>query len=347
MKLLRPLLLLLGGAAFALPLLAATPVPGAVHDVLDAMGPQAGHIVGLWRIFVTTCAVVFGLILAVLLLVLWRTPRAAVGEAPDLATVNVPEPRPRRTVATAIGISTVLLVLLVIASVFTDRALAALSLKDAVNLEVTAHQWWWTARYVNGPPSDTFETANEIHVPVGRPVVVKLASDDVIHSLWLPNLAGKRDLIPGRTSLVQFRADKPGIYRGQCAEFCGYQHALMGLLVIADPPAQFDAWLQAQRKPATAPTDAQALRGKAVFESVSCAMCHTVQGTLAQGRHAPDLTHLASRQTLAAGTLRNTPQELAAWIADPQKLKPGTNMPATPLSPQDLQAVVSYLGTLQ
>jgi cytochrome c oxidase subunit 2 len=335
------------GLALALPLLAATPVPQAPHSVLDAMGPQAAHIVDLWHIFVVTCAVVFGLILAALLVVLWRTPRGIGLEPADTTMVNVPEPRPRRSVAWAVAVSTVLLVLLVVASVFTDRALAALSLKDAVNLEVTAHQWWWTARYVNGPPADTFETANEVHVPVGRPVVVKLNSDDVIHSLWLPNLDGKRDLIPGHTSLIQFRADKPGIYRGQCAEFCGYQHALMGLLVIADPPEQYEAWLQAQRKPATPPTGTQALRGKAVFESVSCAMCHTVQGTLAQGKHAPDLTHLASRQTLAAGTLRNTPQDLASWISDPQKHKPGTNMPATPLSPQDLQAVVSYLGTLQ
>jgi cytochrome c oxidase subunit 2 len=231
--------------------------------------------------------------------------------------------------------------------VFTDRALAALSLKDAVTLEVTAHQWWWTVKYLDGGPSEQVETANEIHVPVGRPVVVKLLSDDVIHSLWLPNLAGKRDLIPGRTALVQFRADKPGQYRGQCAEFCGFQHALMGLLVVAEPPAQFDAWLQAQRQSATPPTDAQALRGQSVFQSVSCAMCHTVQGTLAQGKRAPDLTHLASRQTLAAGTLPNTPQHLASWIADPQKHKPGTSMPATPLSADDLQAIVTYLGTLK
>ena len=334
-------------SAIALPLLAATPVPDAPHSVLDAMGPQAAHIVSLWRVFVVTCALVFGAILAVLLLVLWRTPRGDERTAPDLVGARGPERKPRRTVAAAVAGSTVLLVLLVVVSVFTDRALAALSLRDAVNLEVTAHQFWWTVRYVSGPVSDTFETANEIHVPVGRPVVVKLNSDDVIHSLWLPNLAGKRDLIPGRTALIQFRADKPGVYRGQCAEFCGFQHALMGLLVVADPPDRYQAWLQAQRQPAAEPTEAQALRGKELFQSKSCAMCHAVQGTLAQGGHAPDLTHLGSRQTLAAGTLANTPQQLAAWIADPQKFKPGTNMPATPLSPQDLQAVVAYLGTLR
>jgi cytochrome c oxidase subunit 2 len=182
---------------------------------------------------------------------------------------------------------------------------------------------------------------------VGRPVVVQLRSDDVIHSLWLPNLAGKRDLIPGRTSTITFRADQPGTYRGQCAEFCGYQHALMGLVVVAETPEQFQAWVDAQRRPAPEPADAQVLRGRTVFQSTACAMCHTVNGTMAQGKKAPDLTHLASRQTLAAGTLPNTREALASWIQDPQKHKPGTNMPAVPLSPEDLDAVVTYLGSLR
>jgi cytochrome c oxidase subunit 2 len=324
-----------------------TPIPDAPHSVLAAMGPQAAHIVDLWRIFVVTCSIFFGAILAAVLWILLRTPRAHDHAPADLSAVGVPEPKVRRNVARAVAVSAIGLVLLVLASVFTDRAIASLSLKDAVNIEVTAHQWWWTARYVSGPVTDTFETANEIHVPVGRPVVVKLLSDDVIHSLWLPNLAGKRDLIPGRASVIQFQADKPGIYRGQCAEFCGFQHALMGLLVIAEPPQQYEQWARAQRAPAAEPSDPQAVRGKALFQSVSCAMCHAVQGTLAQGRRAPDLTHVASRQTLAAGTLKNTPKDLAEWIADPQKLKPGTNMPATPLSKDDLQAIVAYLGTLK
>jgi len=327
---------------------AATPTPDASHDVLQAVGPQSAHIVDLWRILVITCSVVFGLILAVLLIVLWRAPRATEMAPPDLSSTVAPEHGATRRVTFGVAGSAVLLVLLIVASVFTDRALARMSLKDAVTLEVTGHQWWWTVRYLNGPSaSDIVETANEIHIPVGRPVVVTLRSDDVIHSLWLPNLAGKRDLIPGRTALITFRADKPGEYRGQCAEFCGYQHALMGLLVVADPPEQFQAWLQAQRSPAPEPTDATAQRGKTLFQSVSCAMCHTVQGTIAQGKRAPDLTHLASRQTLAAGTLPNTKEALASWIADPQKHKPGTNMPATPLSKDDLQAIVAYLGSLK
>jgi cytochrome c oxidase subunit II len=326
---------------------AATPLPQAQHDALQATGPQAAHILDLWRVFLFVCTAVFAAVLVALLLALRRSPRARERAAPDLSTVNRAEPGPRRAVAWASIASALLLVGLVAASVFTDRALARLPLADAVNIEVTAHQWWWTARYVNGAPSDAFVTANEIHVPVGRPVVVKLRSADVIHSFWVPNLAGKKDLVPGRTALLQFRADQPGLYRGQCAEFCGFEHALMGLLLVADPPAQFDAWVQAQRAPAAEPPDARARRGKELFQTGACAMCHAIQGTPANGQQAPDLTHLASRRTLAAGTLPNTPAQLAAWISDPQTHKPGANMPATPLSGDDLEALVAYLGSLK
>jgi cytochrome c oxidase subunit II len=318
-----------------------------LHDALHAMGPQAGHIVDLWRIFLIVCSLVFAVILTALLLALKRAPRARSDEPPDLSTVNLPEPRPRRSVATAVTASIVLLLALLAASVFTDRAIARLPLQDAVNIEVTAHQWWWTVRYINGPVSETFETANEIHVPVGRPVVIKLASDDVIHSLWVPSLAGKRDLVPGRTATMAFQADHAGLYRGQCAEFCGYQHAFMAFEVHAHPQAEYDAWRQQQLAPAVEPTDAAAQRGKQLFQSVSCAMCHSIGGTLAQGKRAPDLTHLAGRRMLAAGTLPNTPETLASWIADPQKHKPGSNMPATQLDPADLAAIVAYLGILK
>jgi cytochrome c oxidase subunit 2 len=178
-------------------------------------------------------------------------------------------------------------------------------------------------------------------------VIVQLKSEDVIHSLWVPSLAGKKDLIPGRTAVMTFRADHPGLYRGQCAEFCGLQHAFMAFSVQADAPEQFEAWRRQQLSPPPAPTDAIALRGQGIFQSSSCAMCHAVAGTLAGAQHAPDLSHVASRQTLAAGTLPNTQAQMAAWITDPQKFKPGTNMPATPLSGDDLAALVTYLGTLK
>ena len=156
----------------------------------------------------------------------------------------------------SVAISIVLLLVLVVASVITDRALARASLENAVNIEVTGHQWWWEINYYGDSPSDNFTAANELHVPVGRPVVIRLKAADVIHSLWVPSLAGKKDLIPGRTTTMSFRADQPGRYRGQCAEFCGYQHAFMAFEVIADPPAQFDAWVTAQKQPAPDPVDA-------------------------------------------------------------------------------------------
>jgi cytochrome c oxidase subunit 2 len=319
--------------------------PG-LHEALQAMGPQAGHVVDVWRLFLFVCTAVFAAILAALLLALWRAPRVQVPVPPDLGPVNRPEPGPRRSVAVAVAASVLLLLVLLVASVFTDRALARLPLADAVHIEVTGHQWWWTVKYL-GDPSETFVTANEIHVPVGRPVIVQLKSEDVIHSLWVPSLAGKKDLIPGRTAVMTFRADRPGLYRGQCAEFCGLQHAFMAFSVQAEPQPQFEAWRQQQLAAPAPPTDLQAQRGQALFQSASCAMCHTVAGTLAQAKHAPDLSHLAGRQTLAAGTLRNTPSNLAAWIADPQQHKPGANMPATPLSGADLAAIVAYLGTLK
>jgi cytochrome c oxidase subunit II len=327
--------------------MAETPVPQAVHSALHAMGPQAAHIIDLWRVFLFLCTLFLAAIVAAVVYVIWRAPRSGNDTPPDVALAHASEPGPRRNVTRAVAASIVGLLVLVIASVFTDRALARLPLADAVNIEVTAHQWWWTARYMNGGPSDIFVTANELHVPVGKPVVVSLKSDDVIHSLWIPNLAGKKDLIPGRSALLQFRADQPGIYRGQCAEFCGFQHALMGLLVVADPPEQYQAWVEAQRQPAAEPHDAKAERGKQLFQSVSCAMCHAIQGTQAQAQKGPDLTHVASRRTLAAGTLANTPQEMSSWISNPQVHKPGTSMPATPLSSEDLEALVAYLGGLK
>jgi cytochrome c oxidase subunit 2 len=229
----------------------------------------------------------------------------------------------------------------------TDRALAHLPLQDALPIRVTAHQWWWEVLYDDPQPGRIFSTANEIHVPVGRPVVVTLLADDVIHSFWVPSLHGKKDLIPGRTNVIEFRADQPGTYRGFCAEFCGLQHAFMSFDVVAMPPQEFDAWAQHQREPAPEPADASARRGRELFLSGSCMLCHAVHGTPANARKAPDLTHVATRERLAAGRIPNTPQDLAAWIADPQKIKPGVNMPAHPLPPDDLQALVAYLGTLK
>jgi len=287
-------------------------------------------------------AILLGLVLA-----LWRSGRARADEPADLSSMGRHERGPYRGVVWSIGVSIALLLVLIVASVVTDRALARLALENAVNIDVTGHQWWWEIHYRGDQPSDNFTTANELHVPVGRPVVIKLAADDVIHSLWVPSLAGKKDLIPGRTSTLQFRADRPGRYRGQCAEFCGFQHAFMAFEVIAEPPDRFDAWVAAQRRPAADPADETMRRGQQVFLGSACVLCHAIAGTSAGASKAPDLTHLASRTTIAAGTLPNRPGEMARWIANPQDFKPGVNMPATTLSNEDMRALVSYLEGLQ
>ena len=325
-----------------------TSVTGAVHDALAPAGPQAARIAELWWILVPACTAVFVLVFIAALWAIRRAPRAGPDTPPEAAQPESPrEQRLVRRVGLAVALSSVLLVGLLGASIYADRALASLPLQDAVNLRVVAHQWWWEVTYDDANPERVFSTANEIHVPVGRPVIATLQSDDVIHSFWVPSLHGKKDLIPGRTATISFRADAAGRYKGICAEFCGWQHAHMYFEVVADAPGDFEAWAQAQRKPASEPPDDAAKHGKDLFMSGTCMVCHAVQGTTANGRTAPDLTHVASRSTLAAGTIDNSPANLAAWITDPQKLKPGVNMPAHPIAPEDLRDLVAYLETLK
>ena len=235
----------------------------------------------------------------------------------------------------------------IVADIATDRALSRLPVANAVQLEMTGHQWWWEARYADDTPGSGFAVANELHIPVGRPVVISLKADDVIHTFWVPNLHGKKDMIPGRESTIEFRADRPGTYRGQCAEFCGLEHALMAFTVVAEPAAQYDAWLARQRAPAPQPANALQARGERLFTTGNCAGCHTVRGTSAQGVLGPDLTHVMSRPMLGAGTFANTPANLESWIKAPGSMKPGTTMPPSQLSAQDLNALVAWIGTLQ
>lgn len=210
---------------------------------------------------------------------------------------------------------------------------------------VTGHQWWWEVRYSG---AETFTTANEIHIPVGRPVIVGLRSADVIHSFWVPKLHGKVDLIPGQTNYVRVEADRAGTFQGECAEFCGEQHAHMRLMVVAQQPDEYQRWLSQMRADAVEPTDPVAKHGQDVFLSQACALCHTIRGTLAQGVTGPDLTHIGSHHTLAGGELPNTPGNLAAWVTSAQNLKPGVKMPnISTLDGQDLRALVTYLESLK
>ena len=214
-------------------------------------------------------------------------------------------------------------------------------------IQIVGHRWWWQVRYLDPDPAKTIETANEIHVPVGEPVRLQLTSSDVIHSFWVPQLAGKTDVIPGQTNTGWLQADSAGVYRGACTEYCGLQHANMAPIVIAESPAAIAAWQTAQRASAAKPSDPDAAAGLAVFQKAACATCHAIRGSEALGRVGPDLTHLASRLTLAAGTLENTRGNLAGWIGNSQAIKPGNDMPVMTIRPNDLQALLAYLETLK
>jgi len=330
-------------AALFSPVAIASPM----QDVLQPAGPQAGHIHALWLLMLIVCSIVLVAVTVAMLLAVRRASRGDESTPGDAALLTRDEHRIHRVVGTAVGVSIAGLLLVFGATVITDRALAQLPLNDGVHIRLVGHQWWWEATYDDPQPANVFSTANELHVPVGRPVVLTLEADDVIHSFWVPNLHGKKDLIPGRTATFAFRADVPGTYRGQCAEYCGYQHANMALLVIAEPSDRYEQWVTRSRSSAPQPADDTTKRGQQVFMQSTCAMCHAITGTNANAKRAPDLTRVASRETLAAGAIRNDPTALTAWIADPQAIKPGTHMPANALPSSDMEALIAYLETLK
>jgi cytochrome c oxidase subunit II len=312
------------------------------HSTLNPASPQARLIDRLWDAMYVTAIVVVILVVAVLLWAAFRR-RGALGPVDDTA-----RGRPIRTaVLLATGLTVVTLFVFLVFDISVGRAITRNPGKQALQIRVIGHQWWWEVQYRDSLPQDWVTTANEIHIPVGRPVVFELRSTDVIHSFWPPDLSGKRDQIPGNENSLWFQADSAGIYRGVCAEFCGHQHAKMAFLIVAEPPGEFASWLARQRDTAATPTDAQAKRGKDVFFASSCVMCHAISGTPAGSRIGPDLTHLAGRRTIAAGTLPNSRGNLAGWILDAQAIKPGVKMPPNRLTSADLQALLIYLETLR
>lgn len=235
--------------------------------------------------------------------------------------------------------------------VLTMRTLAAVDARGAepaLTIDVIGRQFWWEVHYRDEAGRRVLATANEIHVPVGRIVLVRLFGADVIHSFWVPRLAGKLDMIPGRINRLRIRADEPGIYRGQCAEYCGLQHAKMAFLVIAEPEDEFRAWARHQALPAAEPADTLAARGRRVFVQSACRVCHAIRGAAAgPSAPGPDLTHLAGRRTLAAVSMPNTRGHLGGWISDPQAVKPGNLMPAVRLAREDFNALLHYLQGLR
>ncbi|HEX3865572.1 MAG TPA: cytochrome c oxidase subunit II [Gemmatimonadaceae bacterium] len=316
-----------------------------MHSALDPNSPQARAIAHLWWWMLGAGGVIW---LGVSALAIYTAMRGrGLRAADDLAHVTEPVHRRVERIVGG-GIFATLLVLSgFLIFDFSVGRLLAQHPEHALTIDVVGHQWWWEVHYENPDPSKSVGTANEIHVPTGEMIQFKLRSTDVIHSFWAPNLSGKRDLIPGYTSTLWFKADTAGVYRGQCAEFCGLQHAQMAFYIVAQSPVAFAAWLAAGASDPTPPTDSTLLYGQRIFMASGCALCHAIGGTQAFATVGPDLTHLKSRATIAAGALSNTRANLAGWIANPSALKPGVRMPSIPLTGPQLQALVSYLETLK
>ena len=311
------------------------------HSVLDVAGLQSGHILTMWHVLIYVCGVMYVLVAAFLIWALLRARRN-----PETVTLS-DSPGMGMALNTWIALVIAGLFGITITSYAVDRAIFKDGEQKGLLLQVTSEQWWWAVEYQNDDPSQRFQTANEIHLPVNVPVTISLRSPDVIHSFWVPNLHGKQDLIPGRDTSIHLHPTRTGVFRGQCAEFCGAQHTNMAVYVFVDTQEEFDRWRARQLQAAHDPADATTSRGRDAFMSSACSLCHTIRGTDAGGVTGPDLTHVASRSSLAAGALKYSRGNLAAWIADPQGIKPGNHMPTVGLSPDDLQAITTYLDGLK
>jgi cytochrome c oxidase subunit 2 len=253
--------------------------------------------------------------------------------------------RNRRWLTGLVTVSAVILTIVFVASERVMHAVHGAPETGDLRVTVKAWQWWWEVAYVLS--GDTVISANEIHLPVGRRIRLELTSGDVIHSLWVPNLQGKTDLMPGDTNVMWLQADRAGVSHAPCAEYCGVQHAHMTLIVVSHTSEDFERWLAQERLGATEPTDSLRREGAVVFARAGCAYCHLVRGTNSLGKLGPDLTHFGARRTIAAATLENSALHLTAWLADPQRVKPGTRMPTTALDARQLAAVVAYVGGLR
>lgn len=316
-----------------------------MQSALAPAGEQAAGIHGLFWLMMLVCGAMYLLVLGGVAWTLWRAlrRRSTAGEP----AIDPPDAGLNRGLLGWAGLIVVGLTLLITASFLVERNIAAARARDALEVRVTGHQWWWRIQYRDPRTGGWIETANELHLPLGRTTRVALGSADVIHSFWVPNIAQKLDVIPGRINLLDLTPTRPGWFRGQCAEFCGIQHAHMAFDVKVDGPEDFDRWLAGQAKAAATPADPVVARGRQVVTGGQCAMCHTVRGTPATGRAGPDLTHFGSRRSVAAGTLTMSRGAVQGWIAQPQALKPGTMMPPVALSGPDADAASRYLMGLQ
>ncbi|MFT3789339.1 MAG: cytochrome c oxidase subunit II [Tepidisphaeraceae bacterium] len=320
----------------------------ANQSALAPTGRQALLIDNLWWQFFAITGTVYLLVMLVLLGVAKRSRRDDVA-ATDPTLSDPPRDRKlTRVVTTLVAITAVILFGLMLSDFFTGRRYHALSATTDLHLKLTGRQWWWEVQYLDaGNPSNQVTTANEIVLPIGATVRIDLDARDVIHSLYIPSLAGKKDLIPGHPTSVWIRPDQVGTFEGQCYEFCGLAHAKMRLLVRVVSQEEYDAWHKNELADAVEPTTDLQKRGRDVFLSSTCVMCHTVLGTPAQGMVGPNLTHIGGRSTLAAASLPNDEAHLSAWIVNPQATKPGVRMPQHQFNDDDLHAMTAYLEALK
>ncbi|WP_415913828.1 cytochrome c oxidase subunit II [Paraburkholderia sp. J76] len=322
-----------------------TPLAYFLHSAGPASGPVLALDWGLAALCLGVCIVIAGL----LYMALRRKRRESATSDEALAQANVADEQGERTanriVAVGTAISSALLLGALVAMLRVLAAVADPPREPALTVTVTAYDWWWKVTY-RTPAGTSFDTANEIHIPTGEPVRIDLQSADVVHAFWVPALAGKTQAIPGQVNHQWFEADRPGIWRGQCTQFCGPQHAHMAMEVVAQTPADFARWLDAQRQPAAAAPGGAALRGEQLFDA-RCSGCHAVRGTPSSGAQAPDLTHLVSRRLIAAGTLANTPVNRLDWVEHAQQRKPESLMPDIALTPAEASDLGAWLDTLQ
>ena len=317
------------------------------QSIFGNAGADTRQFNALFLVFLAVCTIMYLVVIAFLAGSILRRRRAGDANVVESGRHHASDPLMRTALIAWGAIVATGLFALAIASFFADRSMAQTARHEKLSITVTAKQWWWDVQYNSADASKTLRTANELHLPVGVPTRITLHSDDVIHSFWVPSLAGKQDLIPGRENDITITPTKVGIYRGQCAEFCGAQHAHMALVVDVDSYSDFLKWWQHQLQPAAAPATPMAQAGMRYVTTRQCAMCHAIAGTTASATVGPDLTHLASRRTIAAGTMPMSQGNLYGWIADPQSIKPGNHMPTIGLEPDELHSVVAYLETLK
>jgi cytochrome c oxidase subunit II len=312
---------------------------------LTSAGQRAHSIVPLtWFTLIVSV-----LVCVIIGTVLWLAVKRARASGGAEATRAIPverDERGERWIGTGLLLSAPPLLITLVWTMVTLAAVSGPPRDPGLVLDVTGHQWWWEVTYQAAAPAQVFTTANEIHIPVNTAVLVRLHGGDVIHSFWVPQLSGKTDTIPGQTNLSWLEAQRPGRYRGQCSEYCGLQHAHMAFEVVAESRSDFERWRAHQLEPASAPVGDKQERGLALLQ-YRCGLCHQVRGTSAGSLSAPDLTHIASRRTIAAGLLPNTAGTLSGWIENAQGIKPGNLMPNQNLSSGQVSDVVAYLDSLQ